>query len=397
MHTRTCLVCCLIFFLVLNFHFVRRTWERDNQQQLPSRYFWSGLTISPGNSLYHAPEDFISFRSNIETFKTKVSSNLSNDDSDQLWESTIEEILPLIGWNGVFDAFTELLEEGFDLPASRKHWFGKLVFEQAELPRYAIEITSRNILHQAPLHRVVSLYIIEAQKNDSINLDEFYKFIYSDLCYFREEPGFGSMFISCGHGVGHGLADLFGIEEIFQAIDICSYTVDKQFQYACASGVFMSLQYQMGKHSFEPCDSIRYPGVCFLYKSLYFKDLLESGVSNPCETISSLYHRTGCIWAKASIFQPSLKKIPSTCEPYIPQEKGIFHAACLDGVLYRTQKIPETTDKLCSTWKNSLPLSYQVCRNRTETSSIDFSLGSGEFLYNYWLLESYNTAPKDFG
>ena len=158
--------------------------------------YWTGLPISPSNTLYKNPyTDHINFENNVQKLYVELQSIATNsEDSDEIWRNAINKYKQNIGWNGVFDAILTLFNSDAKVSKSRLHWFGSMVYEDAKIPQHAIEITSRDILHKAPLHEVVWSYIVNYNYED---VQELFDFVEQKLCYFRTVPELGSIWISC--------------------------------------------------------------------------------------------------------------------------------------------------------------------------------------------------------
>ena len=159
--------------------------------------YWTGLPISASNSMYKDPHtNADEFYSNLSKFKEEIKQFSSKD-----WatNSTLLPVLatykPHIGWNGLFDGINQVREETGNSPSQeRMHWLGFLVYQDASEPRHAIEITSRDILHKAPMHQAVWEYIID---HDDETPESIHNFVMSELCYFRDEPNKANIWISC--------------------------------------------------------------------------------------------------------------------------------------------------------------------------------------------------------
>ena len=170
-----------------------------------AREYWTGLPISKNNPLYHDPtKNWSKFEAKKEEFKGRFEGNTRsnftmNGKNEQIHierlTAIFDEFLGELGWNGIFEALQEFEDEGnIKWPASFAHWLGELLYSRTDTPRHAVEITSRDILHKAPLHASV-WSAIEAQGLE--DLDAMFSLVFDELCYFRDYPGMGETWISC--------------------------------------------------------------------------------------------------------------------------------------------------------------------------------------------------------
>lgn len=198
------------------------------------------------------------------------------------------------------------------------------------------------------------------------------------------------------HGVGHGVAKLYDKELIASAVKVCSQIDDEQFQYACATGVYMDTG--SPPDDFWPCDVNRYPAACYRFGST-FEVLSAQNITNICDTQCDDYHKVGCIYGHGySLFEPS----SHICEQYIPdyptkEPEATFHAACVEGFFSsHIGAVDKFRGPYCNSIKK-LPLSYKVCERYEKFSFKGLSLEEGDF-YNFQLLEKfydpYSKCPK---
>lgn len=191
------------------------------------------------------------------------------------------------------------------------------------------------------------------------------------------------------HGIGHGLSMIFGTEEIEKALNICQMHSDSQFQYSCATGIFMSLIQEYDTLSGTPCDSLHFPAACFRFKTNFFRRRKGQDL---CLTQIDEYHTVGCIWGHA-YSQHDYK-----CTSLVPvkgsknyERDEIRHAACIDGTFSSTgyDRLLENRD-MCGGIRD-FPLSYEICEKRTKNSFQTFTFtNESDYYYNTQILE------KDF-
>ena len=148
-----CIVVSVLYFYTYNEQNQLGSYTRDTRE-----YVWTGLPISIDNDLFYDPsnawEFFVESKRSLKTYLSTLNEDQWNSD-DELFLSLTSEYTPMIGWNGFFDALNEYQEEYEKIKLTRIHWFGEVIYADAKKPHYAIEITSRDILHKAPLHGAV--------------------------------------------------------------------------------------------------------------------------------------------------------------------------------------------------------------------------------------------------
>ena len=164
--------------------------------------YWTGLPISSDNPLFHDPtKDRNDFQSKKEELK-KIFSGYDEDDwsvegendNSEIFKALFDEYEICIGWNGIFDALVEHGEQYSKQPRDFCHWLGEELYSRTDTPRHGIEIASRDILYQAPIHGFVWSAIEDKGLED---LDAMFSLVFDELCYFRDYDGMGVQWISC--------------------------------------------------------------------------------------------------------------------------------------------------------------------------------------------------------
>ena len=296
----------------------------DNNLWIPAG--WGGLPLSIDNPAYVDQSDPDVQKHKSELVSTMKAINIldwAREDKDPQWEAILREYETLIGWNGIFDALDQAQTElGIDV-ARRLHVIGEVLANSPMVtnPRHVIEITSREMLHKAPMHGGV--WIITKNLLDrygaSGNFSALFETIDEELCFFKNEDNMGNIWISCVHGVGHGIAKYYGVEQIGVGLEICAQHPDQQYQFACATGIFMELEKEYPEKSFAPCDSNRFAAACYRFKNRLTSHIFYD-TKDPCSTQPSPYHRRACIWGFAYIKENARPRDAySVCEPYKPE------------------------------------------------------------------------------
>ena len=116
--------------------------------------------------------------------------------NDDLWMDMVTKYSTELGWNGILDALDEYYKTAEDDLSLRFHNIGEIIASYAVKPKHAVEITSRNNLHKAPLHGAVWQIIMDFKEHNDDNKAMF-DFAENELCYFKNYEGMGTTWISC--------------------------------------------------------------------------------------------------------------------------------------------------------------------------------------------------------
>ena len=185
------------------------------------------------------------------------------------------------------------------------------------------------------------------------------------------------------------------MEQISVGLDICAQHPDEQYQYACATGIFMNIIPEYPEKTFAPCDSNRFAAACFRFKTKLTTHFFYK-TRDYCFTQPTDYHRRACIWGFAYI-NPEFTKSKyayEVCEFYRPenpkeQPAADDYAACFDGFLgSHAVNFTEIGSDFCD---DLLPYerAHEICEYycNTTLSSFTFSSDDEVHFFNYELLE----------
>ena len=165
---------------------------------------------------------------------------------------------------------------------------------------------------------------------------------------------------------------------------------DSQFQYSCATGIYMSLIQEYDISSGTPCDTLHFPAACFRFKKNFF----HRNVQDVCLKQFDEYHIVGCIWGHAYTQRDyKCKSLAPVKGSQNYKRDEIRHAACTDGTFSSTgydqllaNGILEKKD-LCVGIRD-YPLSYEICEKRTKNSFQTFTFtNESDYYYNTQILE----------
>ena len=159
---------------------------------------WTGLPISFDNSLYKHPNESPRYQSAYKGVMKVLYTSPKRDiiQNDDLWMDMVTKYSTELGWNGILDALDEYYKTAEDDLSLRFHNIGEIIASYAVKPKHAVEITSRNNLHKAPLHGAVWQIIMDFKEHNDDNKAMF-DFAENELCYFKNYEGMGTTWISC--------------------------------------------------------------------------------------------------------------------------------------------------------------------------------------------------------
>ena len=179
-------------------------------------------------------------------------------------------------------------------------------------------------------------------------------------------------------------------DNIDDALDICAAVNDGQFQYACATGIFMNID--MPVDSFSPCDTSRFPAACFRFAIPVFENSI--GTKGFCDTQCDPYHKMGCIYGQRYIWKDRNIKVCDEYWPEVPNQEpeSLYHAVCLEGYFTVAKLTNSIFEGYCNQIKEN-QASYAVCERIANSDKNNFTLGEDEF-YNVELLETYYNSTN---
>ena len=363
---------------------------------------WTGIPISKNNPLYsdvNNPTHKNGMKRLVDRLLTLTREQWI--ENDELWSNIFDEYENIVGWNGIFDAIVEVETELKYDNAQRRHAFGEELYKRTPNIKFGVEIASRNILYKAPLHGLIWKEIEATGVSDTVKFLE----MSDEICFFKHTKDMGNIWISCKytmllikililinynclgvHGIGHGLAMIFGKEEIETALNICQAHSDSQFQYSCASGIYMVLLKEYHPLSDSPCDLLHFPATCFRFKNRLYT------AQDHCLSQIDEYHSVGCIWGQGYVDHNCTAFLPVKGSQHYERDE-IRHAACVDGTLstidYEAISAKgKSAEEFCSGVKD-YPLSYEICEKRAKNSFQTFTFTKdSDYFYNTQILEN---------
>lgn len=163
----------------------------------------------------------------------------------------------------------------------------------------------------------------------------------ADACKER----FGENSTGCEHGIGHGLVEQFGREELFAALTLCDDTRQKSSLFGCTGGVFMeynsAITFPNGDAVVDvrepdpdnlhaPCTDVpeKYRTSCYFEIGLWWKQVLGGDyarVGNMCRDAATAVEQDACARGWGTVVAENVA--------YDPEKAGAFCGAIQDAAL----------------------------------------------------------------
>ena len=201
-------------------------------------------------------------------------------------DKIFDNYLPLIGINGIIESIEQ--EGKYIFEAEFYHYIGSYAYAKSNQLQHAVEVSATLKAHGSPLHGVV--WSALSKIDPAWNAEQILEFSFQNLCNFPPSE----LLDNCYHGIGHGLFKL--LNDSVVASGICASSDNRNFGYACASGVYMDVEKYALDLAWAPCDTSDFPAACFKYKvSEYDYFEINDAIIEMCNQHTE-FHKTGCIW-----------------------------------------------------------------------------------------------------
>src|SRR3989344_1761302 len=198
---------------------------------------------------------------------------------------------------------------------------------------------------------------------------------------------FGPWGTGCPHGIGHGILEYMGHEKLYEALDACSYTMQKHPLLGCTSGVFMeynfpiligsgevssSLREWNPEASLSPCISVaeKYRSSCFFeiaqwWERVLYQDYAKMG--KLCQTVNSQNEREVCFLGIGHALAPTasynIQGAIARCNQMPDAETKIF---CRAGASWGFFVVPEQRANAPLLCENLSPAVEKECLNKAQ-------------------------------
>lgn len=156
---------------------------------------------------------------------------------------------------------------------------------------------------------------------------------------------FGPLGTGCQHGIGHGILEYTGYEQLNDALALCKETIEKVPLLGCSSGVFMeyndplmgdpdklapSIRTFDAAHPYVPCTSVsqRYQPSCFFELGGWL-DRTQGGAAKLCSALSGEQRKNCFLGMGARIGQETqleVSKMREACANANPGDENVCRA-----------------------------------------------------------------------
>ena len=337
---------------------------------------WKGIPISSDNDLLSEKEfDW----EDIKDICLPIFSNFTEN-----IQTVFRDAIPDIGYNNLVICLNN--QEDNEIKGMEKHMLGAELYKYAKdlsLPyKFVIEATSDGAFHYAPMHGAVWSIIDDHfifEENESDSVQSFTNFVDKNICTFRDLP-FGKAWMECLHGVGHGLAESFPIEE---SLKYCDKGEDYDWSYSCSTGVYMEYQ-NIDPEGFHPCDQLPFSATCFMLKRPLFAYIHEKHIDTVCASSNSIEKDLklfkSCVWGEGTNLATNNFLIAENeCRKYHTYGETLY-VSCMDGFLSFADF---DDDDVCYVFSDDVV--HDLCEYYQSRG--DYFVATEQFYYNTALLE----------
>lgn len=301
----------------------------------------------------------------IFSFYTENRSHSINDAS--YWESRIED-------RGAEVAYQEFVTENNNAPIGEQHVhahiIGETLFETIGIRGIAVCDASFGFgcfhgLFTRGFAREGISFVKEADR----------------MCIDR----FGPLGTGCQHGVGHGIVEYVGHEDIHEALALCEHTTQPATLLGCTSGVFMERntpftvipgeepQPPLAFNAESPyglCDGVseEYKAVCYYELGAWWEVVLQDDIEvmgSLCTALTNEEYRTPCFLGIGKIIGHTRSydsvKSEQACERASVEHLGL----CMGGAAWSMYSHPEHNIKALGACEQLTGVQETLCKRYT--------------------------------
>lgn len=368
----------------------------------------------------------------IEFGNDFIDANALQHDSDiPASYAVLDQYLPIIGLNGVLESLAVYQLVGVGFNTYSLHKLGEYAESRMGSASYTqlVEVVTYDLLHHAPLHGAMWSAIRSKFGNQdpfSIVPSELQAYTDEHLCFYEDYPDMEGNWISCVHGIGHAIGQLFGADHPEAASMVCYRSDNLQWAYSCGSGIFMnemqpgehahmdesaSDAYELTRSEWYPCDISEMAASCYRFKNIllwknYYYEQKAGTQLDLCALHEDKYHQMGCSWAYGYIGRAMFmegadtfeEQIDMLCNRFLPSNPAYsgdkeyrldLYMSCLDGA-WRAMKeeLRKQDESFCRRFQN-----FGQGQVETLCTAIYSDIGDvGHYFWNENLLEKYHST-----
>ncbi len=269
------------------------------------------------------------------------------------------EYVPIIGANGVLDGITELWPKCH----SEAHDLGKVIFGKTGDMSVSLQVC-RDGCYSGCMHGVLMEAFAgartSAQADPEQHVDvDIVKSLMEDICSKNSTMTSAYSPGDCAHATGHALMVLADYR-VSEAIRYCDDFGSDPMRYYCATGAYMEyiterdiIDTTVGRRTFYPCDTGRYPAACMRYKMphvigrLVKKKQDVEPFMRRCDEFAGVV-RIGCYHGAGNGYMSLIAGERITLQDVCGQGTDDERAACIDGAMERMAKYyPDRAAEVC--------------------------------------------------
>lgn len=239
--------------------------------------------------------------------------NINAQEEKIKWLKRVDKI-------GVENAYKEFkdayIESNFGIQHTVAHIFGSLLYEKVGLKGIAI---CDSTFAFGCFHSFFGAVLADQGPDVIKDLDK--------TCIEK----YGPLGTGCQHGIGHGLMEFMGHNNLIKALDACGYTTQKIRKFGCTSGVFMEYNVPLTldsvqavtqtqprefdlRHPYYPCPDVpdKFEESCYYelgqwWDKVFNMDYVKLG--QLCGEIENRVNKESCFLGVGNVAAPSSQYI----------------------------------------------------------------------------------------
>ncbi len=310
-------------------------------------------------------EDTVKERENLKSdMLAAISSTKDMSEIDAALRNLYEEYIDIIGANGI----KQVLHDADPNCHSTGHSMGRVVFARLRQIGPAL-LACGDVCRWACMHGVMmEAFTIALGKEYNSRLDhhvliEDIKPILPTFCQKENMSAYGIETGNCAHGVGHALMFMADYD-VSETLNGCYLFDNKPLEFYCATGAFMEYMNNYEERDaetqdfFYPCDTVKFPGACFMYKTrsiIYRLGRMKKDnialISGKCKELTG-HPRLGCILGLGNVYGGLISQGWLKVDDVCAFENSTEQQVCIEGAVMQYLDMYNSTVRLCNKVKD---------------------------------------------
>ena len=283
-----------------------------------------------------------------------LSKTISFSEEGVFWTNQIKNEGDVAAWN----AFKKMYRRGYGRPVAHAHAhiFGNALFEVEGIKG---AVVCDDSFEAGCQHAFFGRAIVISGTSVIPELEK--------VCFEKA----GEFAYSCPHGIGHGLLEYLGEENLLDALKGCGDLTSQSYQFACRTGVFMEYDFHgmvdlvatagWRTHDtetpFEPCDTDtlkEYANACYIEKPLWWRRAYKKNYSEMgqlCAKVQNPDDRRSCfrgIGRWAVVYENyNIQNTISACDTMPNREASLYCRARVMEVFVSSSEVNNEYPLLC--------------------------------------------------